>query len=163
MKGSVLRIAAWLQPQSILLDIDVPDRESALERAAGEIGRVNAIDPAPLFRALCRRELSGSTALGDGFAIPHARMVGIPRPLTMFLRTRQPVPFHAPDAKPVSDLLVIMVPADGENEDHLQLLALVAELFQDRSFRAGLHVSSDHDAAAQVFRSGIAKLLAGTS
>ena len=163
MTAGARRIAAWLHPQSILLDVEVHDRSSAIEAAAAEIGRVNAIDPAPLARALWRRELSGSTALGDGFAIPHARMSDIPRPLTVFVRARHAVPFHAPDGKPVSDLLVIMVPADGENEDHLQLLALVSELFQDRSFRAELHGSADADTAARAFRTGIAKLVAARS
>src|SRR5450631_504492 len=75
---------------------------------------------------------TGSTALGAGFAIPHARINGIARPLTLFMRTRLPVAFDAPDGKPVSDLLAIMVPADGAKEDHLQLLALVARLFSAR-------------------------------
>jgi PTS system nitrogen regulatory IIA component len=160
MKENLLRIATWLQPQSILLDVDVRDREHALEAAAAEIGQAHGVDPAPIFRALWRREQSGSTALGDGFAIPHARTSGIARPLTLFLRTKHALAFHAPDEKLVSDLLVIMVPADGANEDHLQLLALVAQLFSDRAFRAQLHQSADKATAADAFRAGIAQVIA---
>src|SRR5450631_679026 len=95
---------------------------------------------------------TGSTALGAGFAIPHARINGIARPLTLFMRTRLPVAFDAPDGKPVSDLLAIMVPADGAKEDHLQLLALVARLFSDHGFRTQLDSAPDTTTAAGVFR-----------
>jgi len=159
MVESTLRIASWLQPQSVLLDVDIRDREHALEVSAAEIGRAHDLDYAPIFRALWRREQAGSTALGDGFAIPHARITGIVRPLTLFLRSKRPLHFHAPDGKPVSDLLVIMVPTDGANDDHLQLLALVARLFSDRGFRMQLHHTSDAIAAEKAFREGIALVL----
>ena len=59
--------------------------------------------------------------------------------------------FDAPDGKPVSSLLVIMVPADGATDDHLQLLALVAQAFSDPSFRARLAAASDAAEVAAVF------------
>jgi PTS system nitrogen regulatory IIA component len=159
MVDSTLRIASWLQPQGLLLDVDIRDREHALEVSAAEIGRAHGVDPGPIFRALWRREQSGSTALGDGFAIPHARTGGLVRPLTLFLRARHPLAFHAPDGKPVTDLLVIMVPADGANDDHLQLLALVAQLFSDSGFRKQLHRAPDVAAAEKAFQEGITLLL----
>lgn len=159
MGDNTLRVASWLQPQGVLLDVDARDREHALDVAAAEIGNAHGMDPAPIFRALMRRELAGSTALGNGFAIPHARVAGIGRPLTLFMRTTQPLAFHAPDGLPVSELLVIMVPADGANEDHLQLLALVARLFSDRAFRGLLHGSASVEGVGEVFRRGIAVML----
>lgn len=160
MKGDVARIAAWLQPQDILFDADVRDRAHALDVAAAAIcSGANGLDPAPIFRALWRREQTGSTALGEGMAIPHARIGGIARPITLFMRTKRPVSFDAPDGKPVSQLLVIAVPEDGAQEDHLQLLALVAQLFSDRDFRTQLDRAPNATAAADVFRAGIARVL----
>jgi PTS system nitrogen regulatory IIA component len=147
-----------LQPQEILLDVDAPDRDAALEVAATAIGRAHALDWRPVLQALCRREQTGSTALGGGFAIPHARIGGISRPATVFMRTAVPLDFHAPDGKPVSHILVIMVPSDGANEDHLQLLALVAALFSDGSFRRQLDDVPDVATATEAFRTGIARL-----
>lgn len=159
--SDIARIAAWLQPRDILFDVDVRDRAQALEVAAAAISRVaDGIDPAPVSRALWRREQTGSTALGEGLAIPHARIAGVARPTTLFIRTRRPVSFDAPDGKPVSQLLVIVVPEEGAQEDHLQLLALVSQLFSDCDFRAQLDAAPNATAAADVFRAGIARVLA---
>jgi nitrogen PTS system EIIA component len=163
MANDLTQIAVWLQPQDILLDVDVRDRSHALEVAAAAIGSAQGLDPAPVFRALWRREQAGSTALGDGFAIPHARIDGIARPLTLFMRTRLPIAFNAPDGKPVSRLLVIVVPTDGAKEDHLQLLALVARLLSGRGFREQLDSAPDAPAAAAVFETGFARLTATSS
>lgn len=132
----------WLRPQSILLDVDAPDGKRVLQLAANHFARDNALDPAVVFRALWRREQVGSTALGSGVAIPHARITGISRPRTLFIRTREAVAFDAPDGKPVHEFLVIMVPADGDTDDHLQLLAMVAARFSNRGFRALLDASA---------------------
>ena len=163
MANDITRIATWLQPQDILLDVDVRDRPHALEVAAATIGRAHGLDPAPIFRALWRREQVGSTALGEGFAIPHARIGGIARPITLFMRTKLVIAFDSPDGKPVSQLLVIMVPEDGAKDDHLQLLALVARLFSDRDFRTQLDSAPDAAAAAEAFRIGVAQVTAVSS
>ena len=158
-KGDVARIAAWLQPRDILFDVDARDRAHAFELAAAAIcSGAQGLDPLPVCRALWRREQTGSTALGEGLAIPHARIRGITRPITLLMRTRHPVPFDAPDGKPVSQLLVIVVPEEGVQEDHLQMLALVAELFSDRDFRSQLDGAPDATAAADVFRAAIARI-----
>jgi len=141
----------WLRPQEVVLDVDVPNGRRALEMAADRIGRAHALDREPIARALLRREQVGSTALGHGVAIPHARIEGPARPLTLFMRTRHAIPFDAPDGKPVCNLLVIMVPADGATEDHLQLLALVAATFSDRSFRRSLDAATTAAQVDEVF------------
>ena len=153
------RVAPWLQPLDILLDAQVSDGPNAIDVLASAVGRVQGLESAPLFRALMRRELAGSTGLGNGFAIPHARIGGIERPITMFMRTKLAIPFHAPDGKPVSLFLGILTPSEGVKEDHLILLALVAELFSDKAFRDSLHRTLDPAAAADVFRAAIAQLL----
>jgi nitrogen PTS system EIIA component len=144
-------VAQWLQPQDIVLDVDVWDRRRALELAATRIGHANGLDPAPILRALWRREQVGSTAVGQGVAIPHARIVGISRPLTLYMRLKIAMEFGAPDGKPVSHLLVIMVPAEGDADEHLRLLALVARAFSDPAFRASLSEASDAAEAAAAF------------
>lgn len=158
--SDITRVAGWLQPQDILFDVDVRDRPQALEVAAAAICRAHGLDPAPVSRALWRREQAGSSALGEGLAIPHARMSGVARPITLYMRTKFPISFDAPDGKPVSQLLVIMVPEDGANDDHLQLLALVARLFSDRGFRAQLDGAPNATAVADAFRAGVARVLA---
>ena len=159
----ILRIAAWLQPRDVLLDVDVRSRTHALELAAQVMCSVHGLDPTPVFRALRRREGAGSTALGEGLAIPHARIGGIARPITLFMRTERPVAFDAPDGKPVSRLLVTLVPEEGVHQDHLELLALVARLFSDPDFRAQLDGAHDATAASDAFRAGVARLMAAST
>jgi PTS system nitrogen regulatory IIA component len=158
MANDTARIAKWLQPQHILLDIDARDDVHVLEVAAAAIGEAQQLDPAPIFSALWRREQARSTGLGDGFAIPHARISGIASPITLFMRTKPGIEFHASDGEPVSQLLVIMVPADGAKQDHLDLLALVAQLFSSHEFRTRLTRAADTTAAAEVFRVGVAEI-----
>lgn len=160
MVTDISRIASWLQPQDILLGVDVRDRAQLFERMAAAIGSAHGLDPASIQRALARREQVGSTALGDGFAIPHASIAGITRPLTLFIRSQAGIAFDAPDGKPVTRILAIMAPADGVKQDHLELLALVARLFSDRAFGKRIDAAADAPAAADVFRSGIAQLTA---
>lgn len=160
MTGDIMRIAAWLQPLDILLDAEARDRPQALDIMAAAIGRSQGLDPAPISRALWRREQAGSTALGGGFAIPHARIDGIARPLTLFMRLKTPIAFDAPDGQPVSRLLAIMAPTDGAKDDHLQLLALVAGLFSDEGFCKQLRDAADPTGAGEAFRAGIARIAA---
>jgi nitrogen PTS system EIIA component len=133
--AALASMLASICPREIELAADVRDKHQALELAASLVHRAMGIDQEPVFRALARREQAGSTAIGCGIAIPHARISGVERPVTVFLRPSFPIPFDAPDGKPVSALLAILVPADDAVEAHLQLLAKVAEIFADRAFR----------------------------
>ena len=154
------RIASWLEPQRIVLDVELRDRRHVLEFAAAEIGTMHRLDSQPILRALWRREQIGSTALGCGVAIPHARIDGIERPMTLFIRSKWAIEFDAPDGKPVSNLLVIMVPSDGATDDHLQLLAMIAQMFSDGTFRAriaaAMSIAAAHDAFADWARANCA-------
>ena len=73
VNSDIQRVAAWLQPEGIHLDVPLRDSRHALEFIADAIAGHHALEPAPVFRALWRREQAGSTGLGAGFAVPHAR------------------------------------------------------------------------------------------
>lgn len=160
MANKVKRVATWLQPQEIMLDVDVSNQSDALKFIAESVGQTHGLDPGSIFRALSRREQAASTALGDGFAIPHTRIGGIARPLTLFIRTKRGIGFQSPDGKPVSDLLAIIVPLEGDKEDHLVLLSLVVRLFSDRDFRRHLDNAPDAAAAQSLFQTAIARVVA---
>jgi PTS system nitrogen regulatory IIA component len=151
MGSPLRRIAAWLEPQSVMLNVDVRDRRQALEVAAATIARMRSIDDAPVFRALWRRELVGSTALGQGIAIPHARIGGIDRPLTLYMRPKSAIEFDAPDGEPVGNILFVLVPSGGDTDEHLQFLALVAEMFSDADMPSRLARVADVSETRMVF------------
>jgi len=138
-------------PQLIDLDVVAKDKHELFRIAVAMLHRAYSVDPVLVLRALWRREEAGSTGLGLGVAIPHARVSGIAEPLTMLLRLRAPIPFDAPDGKPVSLALVIIVPVDDATEQHLQLLARFANLCTDRTFRTRLMEAADAEDVSSVF------------
>jgi PTS system nitrogen regulatory IIA component len=147
----------WLCPQEIELDLDVRSRWEGLRAVSAMSERSQRLSAPPVFRALWRREEAGSTAVGNGFAIPHARIKGIAEPVTVYVRLKAPVDFAAPDGKRVSELFVILIPADGADAKYLQLLALVAEVFSDTDFRARLAAASDTQDVRSAFSQWISR------
>ena len=145
------RIMESVCPQHIELELDVHSKWEALETIATKIGRSRDLAAQPILRALWRREMASSTAVGSGFAIPHARIDGIANPVTFFARTRSAIDFAAPNGEWVSELFVILVPANGDNNRHLHMLALVARAFTDTRFRARLARTSDSGGVRSAF------------
>lgn len=91
---------------------------------------------------LRERERLASTALGHGVAIPHARLGALDRARGAFLRLVEPVPFAAPDGRPV-DLVFAMVVPEADVAGHLAQLAEIAERFSDAGFRSALRDADD--------------------
>ncbi len=127
-------ISRYLSRDDVVLDLNVPDKLRALEEAALLVESRHHVNHAPVFRALWRREQSGSTGLGHGIAIPHARIAGISEPIILLVRTKLPIKFGSPDREGVSVLFVILVP-EHASEEHLQILATVSQMFADPGFR----------------------------
>ena len=135
-------IDRYLSSDDIVVDLDVADKEQALEAAALMAERRHHIDHVSVFRSLWRREQTGSTGLGHGFAVPHARIAGISEPIVLLMRTKRPILYGAPDRKPVSVLLAILVPEQA-NQEHLQILAEASAKFADENFRQRLAAAGD--------------------
>ena len=89
--------------------------------------------------SLFRREQIGSTGLGKGVAIPHARVKNLERIQVSYVGLKSPIPFDAPDGKPVSDIIVLLVPKQA-TEEHLQILSEASLMFSDGQFRERLHL-----------------------
>jgi PTS system nitrogen regulatory IIA component len=97
--GELLRI------DDIQLDIDVPDKARLLKRIASLLARRLHLSDTEVLESLMARDQLGSTGLGHGVAIPHARMPQCNAVAGVFARTKFAVPFGAPDRKPVSPFL----------------------------------------------------------
>lgn len=142
-------VADMLTPADIILALDVSTKERALEFIARFVGVRHGLIDGEAYAGLAERERLGSTALGNGVAIPHARVKGLSHPVAAFVRLRTPIPFGAPDGKPVGEMVILLVPMHATDE-HLQLLAEIAEMYCDKSFREGLRACKQ---AAQVYAS----------
>jgi PTS system nitrogen regulatory IIA component len=127
-------LAGLLAAEDVLLDCDAATREGVFNCVATALGARHGLQANAIVAGLDDRESLGSTALGQGVAIPHARLSGLRRAIAAFVRLRAAIPFDAPDGKPVSSLLVLLVP-EGATDAHLELLAQAASLFCDKAFR----------------------------
>jgi len=143
-------ISRLLSSDDVVVDLDVPNKLRALEEAAVILERRHNVNHAAVLRALWRREQVGSTGLGHGVAVPHARITGISEPIVLCVRTKLAIEFHAPDRKPVSFLFVILVP-EHANDEHLKILATVSEMFSNRAFRNRLEATIEPAAIQRLF------------
>jgi nitrogen PTS system EIIA component len=137
-------IAKLLPPSNILLDLDVTSKKRMFEQAGLLFENNQGVARSLVFDSLFARERLGSTGLGQGVAIPHGRIKGLKEAVGAFVRLAQPVPFDAPDGKPVSLVFLLLVPEQA-TEQHLRVLSELAQMLSDRELRAKL--SSDPDAS----------------
>lgn len=142
-------VGELIRVDDIYLDFDVPDKERLLERLAGMLARRRGLPYATILESLSAREELGSTGLGHGVAIPHARMPQCDAAVGVFVRTRVPIAFDAPDRAPVSMFLALVVPREA-TERHLQLLATAATMFGDRAFREKVRACPDSAAMREL-------------
>lgn len=128
------QIAELLPVANVALDVDVATKSRLFEAAGGLFSASAGLDGGAIANSLTAREKLGSTGLGQGVAIPHGRIKGLKEARGAFLRLKSPVPFDAPDGKPVSQVFVLLVPEQA-TDLHLQLLSELAQMFSERPFR----------------------------
>jgi PTS system nitrogen regulatory IIA component len=145
------QIAALLPPANIALDLDVASKPRLFEAVGGLFAASSKLDAATVASSLAAREKLGSTGLGQGIAIPHGRIKGLKEALGAFVRLKQPVPFDAPDGKPVSQVFVLLVPEQA-TDLHLQILSELAQMFSERAFRDKLATAASTTDLAALFR-----------
>src|SRR6516164_9929234 len=138
---------ALLRAEDVLLDLHVTTRQGLFDVAAAHFAREWGLPQSMIVDRLLARERIGSTGLGQGLAIPHARLEEATNVAVLFVRPEYPIPFDAPDGKPVSDLLLMVVPARSP-QMYLVLLSEIAQLFGDRAFREKLRAANDPAAVA---------------
>ncbi|WP_374475269.1 PTS IIA-like nitrogen regulatory protein PtsN [Zoogloea sp.] len=143
-------IAKLLPPANVVVGLEASSKKRAFEQAGLLFENNHGIGRSTVFDSLFAREKLGSTGLGQGIAIPHGRIKGLKDALGAFIRLAEPVPFDAPDGRPVSLLFVLLVPEQA-NEHHLQLLSELAQMFSDRTFREQLLNAPDALAAHALF------------
>ena len=120
-----------LPAERVALDLPAGSKKKALE----EIARLLAVPGKPpgadqIYEKILERERLGSTGLGRGFALPHARIRGLRNPRGALLRLAEAVDFAARDDEPVDLVFGLLVPEQAE-QVHLDLLARLARLFSD--------------------------------
>lgn len=126
-----MNIADIVAPDRVQLAADVQSKKRALEQLADILAEGTPyLTAADVFNGLIGREKLGSTGVGDGVAIPHARLKGIDDCIGAFMRLPQGVDFEATDEAPVDLIFGLLVP-EGATDEHLKLLRQLAEIFSE--------------------------------
>lgn len=112
----------------------------------------NAVTAHAVFDSLIARERLGSTGLGFGVALPHARLSQAEEPVGAFLQMSTSVDFDSPDHQQVDLVFGLVVPEES-TEEHLQILSQLAELFHDAELRESLRRASNAEAVLEIFKS----------
>ncbi|WP_321958497.1 PTS sugar transporter subunit IIA [Burkholderia cenocepacia] len=128
------RLADTCPPDNILLDVPVEGSIQLFDLVAYHVARGRGVSAQRIGAELTRREQLGSTGLGQGVAIPHARVDGLGSAVALFVRARYPFAFNAPDRKPVREFIVLVLP-HADDRAHLELLADAARWFSERAIR----------------------------
>ena len=131
-----------LSPGNVFLDLDVGSKKRVFEHVGILFENSHGIARSVIFDSLFAREKLGSTGLGQGVAIPHGRIKGLKDATGAFVRLKEPIPFDAPDGKPVSLIFVMLAPANA-TDLHLQILSELAQLFSDKQVRDQLLAVTD--------------------
>ena len=112
----------------------VHSKKRLFEQAAASISAEFDLDQESVYRSLLAREKLGSTAIGHGVAIPHSRMSGCSEPLGCLILLSEGVDFGAPDGADVEIAFILLVP-EAATQDHLDLLASLANAFSNADIR----------------------------
>jgi PTS system nitrogen regulatory IIA component len=120
-----MQISSFLSPTNALVDVRAADKRALLRQMAQRAAPALQL-PAELIAAeLIKREGLGSTGMGNGIAIPHARLPALRKPFGILARLKKPIDFDAIDGQPVDLVFVLLLPASPEG-DQLGALACVA-------------------------------------
>lgn len=142
-----------LDPSLYIAELKPRTRDTALVQMVGAAQRAGAVrGSAALLELLRLRERVGSTALGKGAAVPHARSLTVDRPALVVARSRRGVEWDAPDGQPVHLVLLVLSPGEWGEEAHHAFIARVAGVARLQRHRQRLLEAADFDEAAGVLR-----------
>ncbi|MDU0338420.1 PTS sugar transporter subunit IIA [Bosea rubneri] len=149
---AAVNIMKFLGAEDIALDLPAASKQAAIESAADRLCRGDDDgDRKAVLQALNAREQLGSTALGRGVALPHARTDVLGEPRVALMRLEQPVDFGAADGDPVDLVLAVVWPAEAM-DDFLGTLSKFCKMMREPRLLQGLRDAADSEAASQLLR-----------
>ena len=143
-----MKISEILNPESVLADLKGQNKPQILRELATRLTSGRQLSVEELTAVLSERERLGSTAIGDGIAIPHGKIRGVDQIVGTFGRKLAGVEFDSLDGNPTHLFFLLVAPEDSASL-HLKALARVSRLFRDNSFREHLLTAQD---AAEIYR-----------
>jgi PTS system nitrogen regulatory IIA component len=140
-----MKISDLLAPENVLLDVKATDKNRLLRLLAKHAATATSLDEDRIATAMLEREELGSTGVGNGVALPHARLDGIKVPLGLLARLRRSIDFESVDDEPVDIVLMLLLP-ESANGDQLNALACAARALRDPGTLAQMRSATNHHA-----------------
>jgi nitrogen PTS system EIIA component len=139
----MIEISEILPPEGIILNLkSCSSKRQVLKELANRAAGSVPIEPQRLLDALLERERLGTTGIGHGIAIPHARLDEIGHLVGLFARLDQPVDFEAVDDQP-SDLIFLLLAPNSADADSLKALARISRVLRDPALQQRLRQEQD--------------------
>ena len=138
-----------ISPDAVIPSLRAKTKKQALQDLAAKAADLTGLASRDVFEALLQRERLGSTGVGRGIAIPHARVGQLANIVVVFARLDEAIDFDALDDDPV-DLVFLLLAPEHAGADHLKALARISRLLRDPSSIEKLRASRDRAALYSV-------------
>lgn len=148
-----MEISEILSAEAVVSTLNATSKKRLLQEIAGVAEDVYGLPSADIFAALQARELLGPTGMGNGVAIPHARLSCIDEVKGIFIRLEHPVDYESVDRQPV-DLVFALFAPEGAGAMHLKSLARVSRTLRDQTICAKLRSAKDPNALFATLSAG---------
>lgn len=139
------KIGELLNPQTVLYRLSGQNRREILRAMADAAGIAFGIDGNFIFESALARESLGGTGIGNGVAVPHARLAGIDKIYGVFALLQDGIDFEAPDGVS-ADLIFLLISPEDSGASHLQALARISRELKQSPMRAALRNARSKDA-----------------
>lgn len=144
-------LSSILSEQRSIAELDI----SSKKRLIGTIAEIFAselnLNKKTLFNLFFDREQLSSTGIGNGFALPHARTIGIDQAYGCLLKLSTPISFDAIDNQPIDLVFALVVPEEATDE-HLQILASIAKMFSNETICNELRLANDSKSMLSIIK-----------
>ncbi len=147
-------MADLISKDSILVNVKSKSKKNVLETISDNLANGDSGQKDTIFDKLYEREKLGTTAFGQGIAIPHARIPQIESPKILFMKLSEGIDFDAIDKKKV-DLIFSLIVPDTKDDFHLEILSKVAALVDNKIFVQRIRDLSDKKEILDLFKNNL--------
>ncbi len=132
-----MKIVEFLRPDAVISNLSGQTGQAVLRELCRPLASTSDIDAQRLVETLLDREKLGSTGIGEGVAIPHGKVPGLPGLVASFGRSDSGVDFRAIDGRPTHLFFALFAPENSAGA-HLKALARISRIFKNPSFREAI-------------------------
>jgi nitrogen PTS system EIIA component len=129
-----MKIVEFLRPECVIDSLTGQTGQAVLAELCRPLAQTQRADGQRLLETLLEREKLGSTGIGEGVAIPHGKVPGLPALMASFGRAPAGVDFRAIDGKPTYLFFALFAPENSAGA-HLKALARISRIFKNAAFR----------------------------